>query len=314
MRNLLFIFLFLTGSAFAQTESVGNKTSTATFVSDFNKGAFEHIFAGFSAQMQRILPAEKANAFFSAVKTDMGNITDHQFLRYESGFALYKTTFKNGISTLCIAVDADQKINGFTIKPFVQTMQRNKTSLILPVKGEWKVQWGGDSAEQNYHVVNEAQKNAFDLLIVDQQGKTHHAEGKKNEDYYAFGKEISAACDGEIVLVVDGIKDNTPGEMNSFHTGGNTIVLKTANDEYLYFCHFKHQSIVVKEGQQVKQGQLLGLCGNSGNSSEAHLHFHIQHKENAQGAVGIKAYFEKIRVSHVFKTDYSPIKGELISN
>jgi len=314
MRNLLLLFLFLTSTTFAQSESPGSKTTTAALVNNFNKGTFDSIFAGFSPQMQGFLPAEKAGALFSTVKTEMGEITENQFLRYESGFALYKTTFKNGIRTLCIAIDADQKINGFTIKPFIQTMARNKTTLILPFKEEWKVLWGGDSAELNYHVVNEAQKNAFDLLIFDQMGKTHKADGKKNEDYYAFGKEIIAPCDAEVVLVVDGVKDNIPGEMNTFHTGGNTIVLKTVNDEYLYFCHFKHQSIAVKEGQHVKQGQLMGLCGNSGNSSEAHLHFHIQHKENVQGAVGIKAYFEKIRVNGVFRNDYSPLKGELIAN
>ena len=60
----------------------------------------------------------------------------------------------------------------------------------------------------NYHVESDAQKNAFDIIIKDKKGKSYKTDGKANEDYYAFGKELIAPCDGEIVLVVDGIKDN----------------------------------------------------------------------------------------------------------
>jgi len=57
---------------------------------------------------------------------------------------------------------------------------------------------------------------------------------------------------------------------------------------------------------------LLGLCGNSGNSSEAHLHFHIQNIENINIASGVKCYFEKLIVNGEAKTDYSPIKNDKI--
>lgn len=113
-------------------------------------------------------------------------------------------------------------------------------------------------------------------------------------------------------MVVDGVKDNRVGEMNTFNAGGNMTILKTAQNEYLVFCHFKHQSLKVKEGQQIKQGQLLGLCGNTGNSSEAHLHFHIQNTEDMHNATGIKCYFNKLVVNGKIQTDYSPIKSDKI--
>ena len=182
----------------------------------------------------------------------------------------------------------------------------------LPFKGEWTVFWGGDTKELNYHVESQAQKNAFDIIITDGNGSTHKSDGKTNEDYYAFGKEIFAPCDGEIVLVVDGVKDNKVGEMNTFNVGGNMAILRTVQNEYLVFCHFKHQSLKVNEGQKIKQGQLLGLCGNSGNSSEPHLHFHIQNVEDMNNATGIKCYFDKLMVNGIIKTDYSPIKGDKI--
>ena len=64
----------------------------------------------------------------------------------------------------------------------------------------------------------------------------------------------------------------------------------------------------------VKQGDLLGLCGNSGNSSEPHLHFHIQNVEDMNEATGAKAYFKKILVDGKIKKDYSPVRNEKVRN
>ena len=118
----------------------------------------------------------------------------------------------------------------------------------------------------------------------------------------------------KVVLVVDGVKDNIPGILNPIYVPGNSVIIKTQNNEFLVFAHFKQHSILVKQGQMIKQGQLLGLCGNSGNSSEPHLHFHIQNIEDMNSATGVKCYFDKIHVNGQLKTDYSPIQKEKISN
>ena len=126
-----------------------------------------------------------------------------------------------------------------------------------------------------------------------------------------FSKYLIYAV-GEIVLVVDGVEDNVPGELNPIYVPGNTVIIKTVNNEYLFFAHFKQHSIKVRQGQKVKQGEILGLCGNSGNSSEPHLHFHIQNVKDMNVATGVKCYFDQIMVDEKIKTDYSPIKGEKI--
>ena len=78
-------------------------------------------------------------------------------------------------------------------------------------------------------------------------------------------------------------------------------------------AHFKQNSIKVKKGMQVKAGTLLGLCGNSGHSSEPHLHFHVQNTDDLFSGTGIKAFFEDLRVNGTLKNDYSPIKNDKIS-
>jgi murein DD-endopeptidase MepM/ murein hydrolase activator NlpD len=316
---LSLLFTFLISNSFAQTETAAYKTIADKFEQHYNNDKYDSIFSMFDANMQKALPLEQTIEFLSGVKVQAGQITKRQFIKYANGsVAVYKTNFEKTLLALNISLDGNSKINGFSIRPYTDETQpkllRNSTKLILPFKDEWTVFWGGDTKEQNYHVSTPAQKNAFDIMITDAKGNSYKTDGKTNEDYYAFGKELIAPCDGEIVLVVDGVKDNTPGQMNTFNVGGNMVIIKTANNEFLVFCHFKHQSIKVKEGQKIKQGELLGLCGNTGNSSEAHLHFHIQNIEDQTTATGAKCYFEKLFVNGQVKQDYSPIKNDKIKN
>ncbi len=64
----------------------------------------------------------------------------------------------------------------------------------------------------------------------------------------------------------------------------------------------------------VKPGDVLGLCGNSGNSTEPHIHFHIQNVEDMNIATGAKSCFENILVNEELKKDYSPVKMEKVKN
>ncbi|PIQ48153.1 MAG: peptidase M23 [Cytophagales bacterium CG12_big_fil_rev_8_21_14_0_65_40_12] len=318
----LFISLFIllvAQASFAQAEKEVSKKVATAFEKHFNAGEYNAIFEMFSPEMKTALPLDQTLTFLTNVKAQAGELKSLTFIKYEQGMvALYKAQFDRALLGLNLSTDQSAKINGIFLKPFqdetLPTMERNASSLILPFKGEWTVFWGGDTQEQNYHVTTPSQKNAFDLLIMDENGKSFSGDGTKNEDYYAFGKELIAPAAGEVVLVVDGIKDNKPGTMNLVFMTGNTVIIKTENNEYLLFAHFKQHSIQVKQGDRVTQGQLLGLCGNSGNSSEAHLHFHIQNVEEMAQATGIKSYFEQIKVNGTFKKDYSPVKGERISN
>ena len=316
---LSLLLTFIISLSFAQTETAAYKTIADKFEFNYNAGSYDTIFSMLSTAMQNALPVEKTIKFLTDLKAQAGQITKRQFIKYTKGtIAVYKTNFEKVLFAINISLDSNSKIKYIQINPYADETQpklvRNTTKLILPFKDEWTVIWGGDTKELNYHVVSPAQKNAFDIIITDAKGRSYKTDGKTNEDYYAFGKELLAPCDGEIVLVVDGVKENVVGEMNTFNVGGNMVIIKTASNEFLVFCHFKHQSIKVKEGQKIKQGQLLGLCGNTGNSSEPHLHFHIQNIEDLNTATGAKCYFEKLFVNGQLKEDYSPIKNEKIKN
>lgn len=318
MKNILILITFLSifNSANSQIEKENYKQVSTRFVSFYNVDKNDSIVAMFSLEMNAALPLDKFSQVTAGLKVQFGAIKKIRFVRLQSASALYETTFDKAVLGMTITLNPKNEIAGLLFKPYTEAKEivRNATKMKLPFKGEWSVTWGGDTKEQNYHVESVAQKNAFDILIKDEQGSTHKGSGESNEDYYAFGKELYAPCDGEVVLVVDGVKDNIPGVLNPIYIPGNTVIIKTATGEYAFFAHFKQHSIVVKQGQKVTTGALLGLCGNSGNSSEPHLHFHLQNTEDMTKATGAKCFFDQLKVNGVFKSDYSPVKGDKISH
>jgi hypothetical protein len=316
MKNLIVLISFLSifNSGFSQSEKDSYKQVSTKFVSFFNDNSYDSIETMFSPEMKTALPIDKFTQVCEGLKTQLGAINKIRFVRLQSASALYETIFDKAVLGMTLTLNAKNEIAGLLFKPYTEAKEiaRNTSKMKLPFKGEWFVTWGGDTKEQNYHVESIAQKNAFDILVTDQNGLTHKGDGQKNEDYYAFGKELYAPCDGEVVLVVDGVKDNIPGVLNPIYITGNTVIIKTATGEFAFFAHFKQNTIAVKQGQKVSTGQLLGLCGNSGNSSEPHLHFHLQNIEDMVKATGAKCFFDQIKVNGVLKSDYSPVKGDKI--
>jgi hypothetical protein len=317
----IFVIIFMAftaGNIFAQTEKEINKTISGKFETYYNQDKYDEIFNMFAKVMKDALPNDKTKEFLTQLKSQAGKIVSLDFENYLASYASYKAKFEKAVFTLNISVDNEGKINGLFIKPYqpdnLPKIERNTSKLMLAFNGEWAIFWGGDTKELNYHVESKAQKNALDFIMKDSTGKSYKTDGKTNEDYLAFGQYILSPCEGDVVLVVDGVKDNIPGELNPIYMPGNTVIVKTDNNEYLFFAHFKKRSIKVREGQRVRQGALLGLCGNSGNSSEPHLHFHIQNVEDMNIATGVKCFFEKIMVNGKIIEDYSPIKNDKIQN
>jgi hypothetical protein len=105
-------------------------------------------------------------------------------------------------------------------------------------------------------------------------------DGTRNEDYFAFGAEVLAVADGTVAFVRDGIPEDTPDEPpTTVHQpldyGGNEVVLEIAPGVYAFYAHLQPGSITVQPGETVTTGQVLGLLGNTGNSTGPHLHFQL---------------------------------------
>ncbi|MGZ4963169.1 MAG: DUF3887 domain-containing protein [Limisphaerales bacterium] len=273
----------------------------------------------FNKDMSQALPLDKTKEFFNGLTAEVGKMQKLDAPKRTSEGRVYAVHCDQGVLDMTLALDDENKIAGLLFKPHAPSSEnapkKNTTELSLPFKGKWLVFWGGDTGKLNHHHDVPAQKFAFDILGVDEKGETHHGDGRKNEDYVCFGREILAPADGVVVEAIDGVRDNTPGALNPYCLVGNCVVIQHSTNEFSVLAHFQSGTVAVKAGDHVKRGQLLGKCGNSGNSSEPHLHYHLQHSAIFQDAVGIKCHFDKVALAGApeTKTNYSPIKGDIIN-
>lgn len=271
----------------------------------------------FSQAMLNDLTVEKSKTFFASVVKEFGRIERLEPPRRPvPGRAVFLARAARGDLDITIVLDKDDKIAGLTIVPRPRVPEKLVTSLRLPFDDRWLVTAGGDSRELNHHHDSLSQRFAFDFVAVDKQGREHSGKGMANEDYYAFGRPVLAPADGVVTDVIRGVRDNVPGSMNPFFAPGNAVILRHREGEFSVLAHFQQGSIRVKPGERVRQGQVLGLCGNSGNSSGPHIHFHVQNTPIFQEAAGLRCTFDKLTVNRDGKTDsktsYSPVKGDVV--
>ncbi len=117
---------------------------------------------------------------------------------------------------------------------------------------------------------------AWDFVVVDNHGKSSRGIGRRAEDYYCFNLPVIAPASGVVVKVEDSVHDNVPPDVNAEQNWGNHVIIQHEPNLYSELSHFRNKGIVVKLGQSVVQGQLLGYTGNSGRSMEPHLHYQLQ--------------------------------------
>jgi len=128
---------------------------------------------------------------------------------------------------------------------------------------------------------------------------------------------VLAPAEGVVTDVVEGVRDNPIDSLNPYSAVGNAVFIQHPSGEVSVLAHLKLGSTRVKPGDTVKAGQLVGQCGNSGNSRKPHLHYHLQDSPVIQTGKGIKVYFQKLVVTSDGKSEskehYSPIRGDIVS-
>jgi murein DD-endopeptidase MepM/ murein hydrolase activator NlpD len=170
----------------------------------------------------------------------------------------------------------------------VIAVEPRAVSISPPVHGEWAA-FNGPSNSSGHrrlvlaldgHVAS-GQRFAIDFLKIDSAGNSNRGDPLKNASYYAYGTEILAVADGIVTATKDSIPENVPGidsravPITLITIGGNHIALDIGGGKYALYAHLQPGSLRVKVGDHVKRGQVLALLGNSGNSTEPHVHFQV---------------------------------------
>jgi len=114
--------------------------------------------------------------------------------------------------------------------------------------------------------------HAVDLALVGDEGRLSVGDPSDLESYRSFGAPVYAAAAGEVIDAKNDFPDTPIGRLGLF-LKANSVCIRHAGGEFTLYAHLKQHSVVVRKGQHVKAGQLLGKVGNSGSSWRPHLHF-----------------------------------------
>ena len=328
VRRIASIFLLVALALPAIAWASDARQQAAELTAAFYAGRIDEVWGRMSAQMQSAMKSRDGLAAFrEQVERDLGaekEVIDES-VEPMQGMSAYRRRARFEKVPVVVLVqwliDADGRVQGFAIRPEqaappVATPSafldyRTRTNLRLPFDDEFHVFWGGRTVEQNYHAAHAHQRFALDLLVI-RDGRSHSGEGTRNEDYYCFGRPILAPAAGKVVEVIDGVEDNVPGQMNPKQVTGNRVVIDHGQDEYSVLAHLRRGSTRVKSGDAVRGGQRIGECGNSGNSSEAHLHYQLQNGAAFGVAAALPAQFHDYLADGEPVTRDEPIKGQRI--
>ncbi len=165
---------------------------------------------------------------------------------------------------------AAQALGGYTYKG-------DALKLAFPLRaGVYYVGGGGANRFINNHQAYPPQAYAIDVLRLNARGARARGINPGELNRYAiFGDPVFAPCGGAVLAATDGLPDVAIGKRDTAHLAGNHVLLGCGGAKVL-LAHLLRGSVQVRTGEQVSTGQPLGRIGNSGNTSEPHLHIHAE--------------------------------------
>ena len=172
-------------------------------------------------------------------------------------------------------------------------MSAESLDLVYPFTGRWLVQNSPADQVPSHGTTRFATSYAIDFVPVDHSGRsaafgiTSLFRPEPPEQFIGFGRSVLAPIDGTVVAIHDAATDHpayrglpslgyamaqrSRVEAGWLALAGNHVMIRTGAI-VVALCHLQQGSVQVQVGQTVQTGERLGRCGNSGNSTEPHLH------------------------------------------
>lgn len=269
----------------------------------FLRGEFAGIWRAMTPEMQAAIGSEAA---LTGVRTELEQtfgqeveVLSEETVR-QGPHDVYQRIARWSTSpvplSLVVALDADDRIAGLRVQPLPTAADsphldyQTRAALHLPVEGAWHVYWGGREVADNYHAADPGQRFAMDLLVLE-AGQSHTGDPAVLASYHCWDRPILAPADGTVALSVADLPDQAIGSADPANPAGNHVVIDFGGGEFGFLAHLRQGSVTVAAGEQVTRGQEIGRCGNSGNTSEPHLHFHLQTSALLGQGEGLPAQF-----------------------
>jgi murein DD-endopeptidase len=165
-----------------------------------------------------------------------------------------------------------------------------------PLRGDWiagdSLNNGADAAHRRAVLIEDghpwlSQRYAIDWVQMGTVNGTRtmwKGPEDRNESYFCYDQPIYSAAAGKVVDMADDLKENVPHSgtyaypIGADNAAGNHVVVEIAPRRYALYAHMRPGTVRVKTGDLVGVGDLLGRVGNTGSSTEPHMHMHIDNR------------------------------------
>ncbi|MGP4070770.1 M23 family metallopeptidase [Halobacillus sp. B29] len=185
--------------------------------------------------------------------------------------------FSIGIGMVLVLYFGFIAVNG--LSGYILTDRNQSIELSFPMEnGVYAFGHGGSDPSINYHNEYLPQQYAYDIVQLTPWGMRASGLSPSNlEEYKIYGTPLYSPCSGEVVHAVDEYKDIAPQESPNKQgsPAGNHVILSCKGAD-IHLAHMKPGTVEVEEGNEVSIGDRLGEVGNTGNTTEPHLHIHAE--------------------------------------
>lgn len=152
--------------------------------------------------------------------------------------------------------------------------------------GSYLIGHGGSETAANIHGYDKTQRYGLDILQLNSFGRRAHGlYPRELEKYEIYGADVVSPCNGTVLKAVDGLPDNVPPTRDEQRKEGNHVVLR-CGDANVTLAHLQKGSVIARPNTAIAAGAPVGKVGNSGNTTEPHLHIHAD-----RNGLGIPALF-----------------------
>jgi len=203
-----------------------------------------------------------------------------------------------------------------------------------PVSGRWVAYNSPVDGLPSHRTHGYGQTYAIDLVYEPESGgRPKFGNGpvfRPANDFPGFGQPIRAPADGRVVAVRNSARDH--GSRSSWvayafmwiegmvrelagqrHLLGNYVILDLGDSCYAALVHLQRGSVTVRPGDEVHRYDVIGRCGNSGHSSEPHLHLQVMDHPWPLVAAGLPFTFVDVEIGKAGTTTGLPANEEAMN-
>lgn len=228
------------------------------------------------------------------------------FFLLDLGAGKTATTIANTLHVL----DGDGGRHDVTLAP-LPVSQDKPIVVAPPLRGDWiagdSLNNGTGAAHRRAVLIDNgrawlAQRYAIDWVQVRKVGAamaTWQGAEDKNSSYFCYDQPIYNVAPGKVVEASDGLPENVPHSgkyavpIDFNNAAGNHVVVEIGPHRYVLYAHMRPGTVRVKPGDRVSSGEIIGRVGNTGSSTEPHLHMHIDDQPSFLAGNGVPYEFTR---------------------